>query len=70
MNGIRRKTAAVAAAGIIAVALSGCAMLNRTNFTCTRTTTVGRELVDLKEAKDKGVITDKEYDAQKAKIRP
>jgi hypothetical protein len=30
--------------------------------------TVGQQLIDLKKAKDKGVITDAEYEAQKAKL--
>ena len=30
--------------------------------------TLGQQLVDLKTAKDKGAITDQEYDQQKAKL--
>ena len=30
--------------------------------------TVGQQLIDLQKAKDKGAITDSEYEAQKAKL--
>jgi hypothetical protein len=33
-----------------------------------RKTTIGQELIDLKKAHDAGVLTDAEYEAQKAKL--
>jgi hypothetical protein len=65
-----------------AVLLSGC-VLNlgggrKTNSTCTDAhpaigqqtvaPTTGQQLIDLQKAKDAGVITDAEYQAQKAKL--
>lgn len=47
---------------VVIVGLTGCAMFNSDGTVhYTRTTTIGRELVDLEEAKDKGLISDAEY---------
>ncbi len=56
------------AAVLVAGGLSGCAMFNRGMMTYTRTTTMGKELVDLKDAKDKGALTDEEYTKAKKAI--
>lgn len=40
---------------------SGCAMFNRGTLHYNRTTTMGKELVDLKDALDKGALTQDEY---------
>ena len=49
------------AAIALAVSASGCAMFNRGTMHYNRTTTMGKELVDLKDAMDKGAITADEY---------
>ena len=43
--------------------LSGCAgaAFNRINLTANRHITIGEELMDLKEAHEKGIISDSEY---------
>lgn len=56
----------VKAAGVVGAALalmmaSGCAMFNRGTLHYNRTTTMGKELVDLKDALDKGALTQDEY---------
>ena len=58
---------AILGATVIALALSltGC---GGTNTTVEQTETQGRQLMDLKEAYDKGVITEKEYNSTKKKI--
>ena len=58
---MKQETLLVLAAGLVAVGLSGCAMCNRGTMNYTRTTTIGKELIDLKDAKDKGALTDEEY---------
>ena len=57
----------VAVAGVCVV-LSGCAMFNKTSLSTERNTTIGRELMDLKAAKDQGTITDAEYADLKKQI--
>lgn len=52
------------ALGLVA-GLSGCAILNRADLQYSRTTTLGQELIDLKDARDRNVITEEEYDAAK-----
>ncbi len=54
-------------ATIIALALSLTAC-GGTTTTVEQTETQGRQLMDLKEAYDKGVITEKEYNSTKKKI--
>jgi hypothetical protein len=50
--------------------LTGCLNLEFGGGTTNRpqTPTVGQQLVDLKQAKDSGAITEAEYEAQKAKV--
>ena len=55
--GITAALASVAAAG----SLAGCAMFNEGALHYTRTTTLGKELVDLQEARDKGALSEEEY---------
>ena len=52
----------------LVTAASGCALFNRGSLTYTRTTTIGKELVDLKDAKDKGAVTEEEYAKAKKDI--
>ena len=56
------------AAGVVLAGVSGCAMGNRGSMNYNRTTTVGKELIDLKDAKDKGALTDDEYARAKKDI--
>lgn len=49
------------AALALMVGVSGCAMFNRGTLHYNRTTTMGKELVDLKDALDKGALTADEY---------
>jgi hypothetical protein len=49
--------------------LTGCIGLSIGSGTTTKpTTTLGQELMDLQKARDAGVITETEYQAQKAKL--
>jgi hypothetical protein len=50
--------------------LTGCLYLQLGGGATTKlqSATVGQQLIDLQKAKDAGVITDAEYQAQKAKI--
>lgn len=50
--------------------LTGCLALDFSGGTTTRcqSPTVGQQLIDLQKAKDTGIITDAEYQAQKAKV--
>jgi hypothetical protein len=49
------------------VLFSGCvAVMGNTEQA--RKTTIGQELIDLKRALDAGVITEAEYEAQKARL--
>jgi len=52
----------------MAMAASGCAMFNKGTMHYSRTTTVGKELVDLKDALDKGALTQDEYAKAKKDI--
>jgi uncharacterized protein YceK len=53
---------------IMVASLSGCAMFNKATVTQTRTTTIGKELIDLQDAKDKGVVSEEEYNKLKKEI--
>ncbi|MBF0497425.1 MAG: SHOCT domain-containing protein [Deltaproteobacteria bacterium] len=53
---------------LLGVSLSGCGGGGAKSNIEARTTTTGQELIDIQNAKDKGVITEKEYEAQKKKI--
>ena len=50
--------------------LTGCigASLGGGSTTHTQAPTVGQQLIDLQKAKDAGIITDAEYQAQKARL--
>jgi hypothetical protein len=52
----------------LAVSASGCAMFNRGALHYSRTITIGKELVDLKDAMDKGALTQDEYAKAKKDI--
>lgn len=68
MKKITRIISATAAAAVIAL-LSGCAgaAFNSIDVTANRHITIGQELMDLKEAHEKGIINDTEYiEAKKA----
>lgn len=64
----KRRVVAVAALAVVVGGLSGCAMFNKGTLHYNRTTTIGKELVDLQEAKAKGVISDEEYTKAKKDI--
>ena len=56
--------------GILAViilvsGITGCAIENKGTMHYNRTTTIGKELLDLKEAKDKGALSEEEYNKVK-----
>ncbi len=53
---------------LFALPLAGCAIGNTARIDLTRTTTIGQELIDLKEAKDKGAMTEEEYQKAKSDI--
>jgi hypothetical protein len=57
-------------AGILLAGLTGCAMFNYTKGTLqySRTTTIGRELMDLQEAREKGAISEAEYNQCKKNL--
>ena len=46
---------------ILASGIAGCAVGNKGAVHYNRTTTIGQELIDLKEAKEKGALSEKEY---------
>ncbi len=48
--------------------LAGCALFNKTEMHSTRTTTIGKELIDLKEARDSGAVSEEEYNKLKKEI--
>ena len=60
-----KKIAGILAAIILVSGITGCAMGNKGTVHYTRTTTIGKELLDLKEAKDKGALSEKEYNKVK-----
>ncbi len=45
----------------ILAGLTGCAMFNKGTMHYNRTTTIGQELIDLKDALNKGAISAEEY---------
>jgi len=59
---------ALIVAGVLISGISGCAMLNRVDVEYSRHTTIGNELIDLQQAKEKGVISDEEYFKAKKEI--
>ena len=56
-----KKIAGLLAVIILVSAIAGCAVGNKGTVHYSRTTTIGQELLDLKEAKDKGAISEQEY---------
>ncbi len=58
---------ALLGAAIVALSL-GVTACGGSSTTVKQTETQGQQLMDLKEAYDKGVITEKEYEATKKKI--
>ena len=65
-----KKLGIIILVGLLAasITLSGCGRKQRTNVqTTTTTTTLGQELVDLQQAYEKGIITEKEYNDLKKK---
>ena len=62
------KTTATVLALLIMVSLASCAMFNRGTVHHSRTTTIGQELIDLKEARDNEAINEEEYNKLKQEI--
>ena len=60
-----KRIAGILAAIILVSGITGCAMGNKGTLHYNRTTTIGKELLDLKEAKDKNIISQQEYDKVK-----
>ena len=56
-----KQVATMVVATALVSSLTGCAMFNKRTMHYNRTTTIGKELVDLQDAKAKGVISDEEY---------
>ena len=59
------KTASILSGLLLMAGLAGCALFNKTELHHTRTTTIGKELVDLQEARDKGAISEEEHNKLK-----
>lgn len=59
---------ALIVAGVLVAGVTGCAMLNRVDLEYHRTTTIGQELLDLQQAREKCVISDEEYITAKKEI--
>ena len=53
---------------LVIISLTGCAMFNEGTVHYNRTTTIGKELVDLKEARDDGAVSEEEYIKLKEEI--
>jgi hypothetical protein len=55
---------------VLSVAFSGCLSFGGgdENIQQTKTTTTGQELMDLKAAYDKGIISEREYNQQREKL--
>jgi len=63
-----KKVLLIMLALLVIVSLTSCAMFNRGTMNYSRATTIGQELLDLKEAKDDGLITEEEYGKLKQEI--
>jgi len=59
---------ALIVAGVLVAGMSSCALLNKVDFEYSRHTTIGQELMDLKQSWDQGVISDEEYISTKKEI--
>ena len=55
-------------AALVMAGASGCAMFNKGTLNYSRTITIGKELVDLRDAMDKGALTQDEYAKAKKDI--
>ena len=53
---------------LVIVSLASCAMFNKGTMHYSRATTIGQELIDLKEARDDELITEEEYGKLKKEI--
>jgi len=60
----------ISSALLVSAVLSGCLSLGGGDETVqqTKTTTTGQELIDLKAAYDKGIITERQYEQEKDKL--
>ncbi len=63
-----KRVAAIVVAVALVGGLTGCAMFNKGTMHYNRTTTIGKELVDLQDAKAKGAISEEEYIKAKKEI--
>ncbi len=62
MNKSVKTTAFLLMIVIFALLIYGCGCFNKGSMTYSRHTTTGQELLDLKEAKDSGAISEEEYE--------
>jgi hypothetical protein len=58
---MKRLSVSLLVAAISIITLAGCAAFNKVSLTYQKTTTTGKELLDLKAAKDAGLLSDVEY---------
>lgn len=63
-----RKVLGLAFSLMLVVASSGCGGGGAKNYNISKSTTIGQELKDLKDAYDKGAISQSEYEETKEKI--
>ena len=61
MHGMKSSYLVVLISSLGIIALTGCAAFNKVSLTYEKTTTTGKELLDLKAAKDAGILSDAEY---------
>jgi hypothetical protein len=54
---------------LLVLLVPGCALFNSVDLEYHRTTTIGQELIDLKEALDRGAITATEFEILKEEIK-
>jgi uncharacterized membrane protein len=68
-KGIMKKLGVLMMVGLLLASftLSGCGGRKQTTTVQSTSTTLGQELVDLQQAYDKGIITEKEYNDLKQK---
>jgi uncharacterized membrane protein len=62
---IMKRIVGILAVIILVSGITGCAIGNKGTMHYNRTTTIGKELLDLKEAKDKGALSEEEYNKVK-----
>ena len=69
IRGVLKAFASLAIIGSLVAAVSGCAIsLGGGDEEIVRKETMGKQLLDLKEAKDRGALTDEEYQREKERI--